>query len=741
MQIITPRYYQAEAVRALIRDLYERSLALLDMGSGLGKTYAAAFLIQQLVQDLGRMRVLWLCHDNKILEGAMEKVQRVLGDSFTYGFFHGWEKELNPVDVLFASFQTMKAWKDAHLENEFDLIIVDEAHHAYAETYKETLDYFTPGLSLGMTGTVERMDGLDIGDIWGDPSYIFPMERGIREGILSQLTYHVRSLDINRSKLQGMVDAVKEGKTVFRKMLNELLFIRKLDSDMASDIKQFQDNRQTIVFCESIEHAERMALHFPNSRTYHSGNGKYAASHRKTLDDFYRARFQTLLVRDRASEGVDTVNVELLVFARCTDSRRIFLQQLARGLRKSERSLIVLDYVANVERILMIKDLLDRVKPEKGAGVPRDPHFISGDNYSFIFQDEIADILEVLKKLKVYISDIPHLLEEYDTSVNKLPPNMVLAGTNSRVAWVCSTCGWRWKARGQDRLRGNGCAACKGKVATPWNNLTVTHPELAAEFHPTKNKIKPDEITAGSGKVIVWLCSKCGWTWPAICVSRKKGGGCPACLNRAVTPWNNLAVTNPELLSEYHPTKNKLKPHEIVAGTGRKIHWLCPKCGWEWAIKGCDRLKSDGCPACNNHVATPWNNLTVTHPELAREYHPTRNAEPPDKILAGGDRKIWWICAKCSHVWPTKVCHRKGGSGCPACDGKIASRTNNLAVVYPELAKEYHPTLNPLPADKVLPGGNREYWWRCPKCHHEWPNSVRNRNRWPGCPKCKKGGE
>src|SRR3989344_3224566 len=115
--------------------------ALVVMASGLGKTVTAAFDVKRYLQEAGG-RMLYLCNNNDILYQAKTTFQAILDGPFTYGFFHGNDKEERKVDCLFASFQTMESWAKHFGKNEFDYIVVDESHHSHADTYRTTVQYF-----------------------------------------------------------------------------------------------------------------------------------------------------------------------------------------------------------------------------------------------------------------------------------------------------------------------------------------------------------------------------------------------------------------------------------------------------------------------------------------------------------------------------------------------------------------------------------------------------------------------
>src|SRR6266851_5304847 len=115
----------------------------------------------------------------------------------------------------------------------------------------------------------------------------------------------------------------------------------------------------------------------------------------------------------------------------------------------------------------------------------------------------------------------------------------------------------------------------KGKRLT--EPLSVTHPQLAAEWHPTKNgELRAENVTAGSSRKVWWQC-QAGHEWLATLNNRTNGRGCPYCSNRKVDRSNCLTTTHPQLVAEWHPTRNgDLRPENVTASSGRKVWWKCP---------------------------------------------------------------------------------------------------------------------------------------------------------------------
>src|SRR5262249_9364319 len=160
-----------------------------------------------------------------------------------------------------------------------------------------------------------------------------------------------------------------------------------------------------------------------------------------------------------------------------------------------------------------------------------------------------------------------------------------------------------------------------------------------------------------SGKRIWWKCPAAGdHEWQASVSDRTHGYGCPFCAGRRVTKSNSLATARPDLAKDWHPTKNgDLTPWEVTAGSGKKVWWKCPAAEdhqWEAQVVSRTHMGS-GCPCCENLKAVKSNGLVTTHPDLANQWHPTKNGSlTPEDVVAASPRKVWWKCPVVDdHEW------------------------------------------------------------------------------------------
>ena len=203
-------------------------------------------------------------------------------------------------------------------------------------------------------------------------------------------------------------------------------------------------------------------------------------------------------------------------------------------------------------------------------------------------------------------------------------------------------------------------------------SLLVVCPDIASEWHPTKNgSLLPSMVAPNSNKKAWWL-GKCGHEWQAIISSRVLGTGCPFCAGRAVlSGYNDLLTNNPVLAAEWHPTKNgELLPNMFTPSSHKMVWWL-GKCGHEWEDTIAHRSSGRSCPFCSNHkLLEGFNDLKTKNPEMAAEWHPTKNGTLlPTMVSAYSRKRVWWRCKE-GHEWETSIKNRSSrNTGCPYCAG------------------------------------------------------------------------
>lgn len=353
-----------------------------------------------------------------------------------------------------------------------------------------------------------------------------------------------------------------------------------------------------------------------------------------------------------------------------------------------------------------------------------------------------------------FADQFPEIAKQWHPTLNgNLKPSEVSVGSGISAYWICPKNSEHiWQTRINSRAKGRGCPFCAGKrkLGHKYRTLAEAYPEIAVEWHSTKNDISPEKIGEGSSKKVWWKC-KNGHEWQTTVYARTANHvQCPYCSGNKLNKENSFGEKFPELAKQWHPTKNNpLTPYDFFPSSKEKIWWTCvdfPEHEWQTQIKTRTET-SGGCPICAR--SKPFNKLlplTEYNPELASEWHDTKNGDlTPDKFSAGSTKKVWWQCKNNpQHEWQATIGNRATkGRGCPYCGGSKAGTNNSLDILYPELAKEWHPTKNELPASEITPGSKRYAWWRCSiNPEHEWESYVFNRVRGDGnCPICANTGK
>ncbi len=194
-----------------------------------------------------------------------------------------------------------------------------------------------------------------------------------------------------------------------------------------------------------------------------------------------------------------------------------------------------------------------------------------------------------------------------------------------------------------------------------------------------------------------------------------------------------------------------LTPAHITAGSNKKVWWLCPVAldhEWDAPVHSVVKSKKIGCPCCRSLKVVESNCLATTHPEVAKIWHPTKNALLTARdITSGYNEKVWWKCPEGDdHEWDAPVYNVKkaknGNIGCPQCKGLRPSKENNLLTVYPDVTKLWHPTKNEKQPEDITAGSGQVAWWKCPRGDdHEWEAAIHTivgsyKKGFSGCPVC-----
>lgn len=242
-------------------------------------------------------------------------------------------------------------------------------------------------------------------------------------------------------------------------------------------------------------------------------------------------------------------------------------------------------------------------------------------------------------------------------------------GSGKPVWWGCSA-GHEWQARTVDRVgqgRNPRCPDCRRGEALGEGALSVRFPDIAAEWHESKNgAITPDQVLYWERRDAWWRCAD-GHEWRVRIESRTtSGSGCGDCYRNRSAKRQSLEVAVPSLARQWHPSRNgTLTPSDVSPGSGREVWWLCRR-GHEWSEGVGRRVRRPDCAYCSGRRVTPENCFAALRPTVASQWHPSKNDRTPDSVLPGSDHVAWWICEE-GHEWQAPVEVRSRGVGCNEC--------------------------------------------------------------------------
>jgi superfamily II DNA or RNA helicase/HKD family nuclease len=383
---ILPRFAQIEALEELNKTLEEEyNKALVVMATGLGKTYLAGFFAQNFT------KILFIAHREEILYQARDSFKRIMPEK-QYGIYNGKIKE-GGADAIFASIYTLSIKK--HLEqfkaDEFDLIIVDEFHHAAADSYKRALDYFQPKFLLGITATPDRNDNKDVYALCdGNVAFRLDFLEAINRQWLAPFTYYGVYDDTDYSQITWLGNRYAE----------EELLQAQLREELAQKVLQaWEDKRQTrtLGFCSSIRQADYLSNYF-NNHGYHTvslHSRQTGISRNHAISQLAKGEMDIIFTVDLFNEGVDIPAVDTLLFVRPTESLTVFTQQIGRGLRlhPHKEKCVIIDLIGNYRNADIKLGLFD-TKPNEGK-----PRNIQPTLPAFCEIDLDVNVIDLLKEM------------------------------------------------------------------------------------------------------------------------------------------------------------------------------------------------------------------------------------------------------------------------------------------------------------------------------------------------------
>ena len=372
-QVIKPNAMQTHALEALdVLHAREEERALLISATGTGKTYLSAFDVLVTKPE----RVLFIAHRERILEASLGSYKKVLGSRYSYEIYQGGSS-LPSSSCVFAMINTLSRHLEEFKPNEFDYIIIDEAHRTGASSYRRILEHFTPKFFLGMTATPNRTDGYDVYGLFNHViAFRITLKDALENDMLAPFHYFgIADLEIDDETVDDM--------SMFSKLTSEER-VRHITSKI-EEYSVDKANRKGLIFCNRNEEAARLSEMF-NERGYKTVaiSGQTTNEERnETIERLENGELEFVFSVDILNEGVDIPAVNQIIMLRRTESAVVFVQQLGRGLRKLEGKeyALVLDFIGNYRQNFLVpialsgdrsfnKDTLRRFVKEGNAAIP-----------------------------------------------------------------------------------------------------------------------------------------------------------------------------------------------------------------------------------------------------------------------------------------------------------------------------------------------------------------------------------
>lgn len=436
-----PRPYQETAINEIVTCyIRKENKALAVMATGLGKTFVAGESIRRIRATHPGLKVLVCAHTNDLVYQLERAFWPFLKPSETTLIWNANERPtedmLGKTDFAFACVDSVTGWvQDGRPLPDYDILLVDECHHVGSSMYNRVFQALSAGkpggsFALGLTATPWRPDEVDLTSYFGNPVVTIDMVMGLKNGFLANVDYRMYTDNINWDSLKNI-----NGHSFTPRQINRTLFINQWDDSVVVTLKNTwseQPKPRAIVFCGTIEHAIIMrdkinALGFCKAAAIYSGSSgnQYEPmsqyQRNRVLSDFADGYINVVCAVDIFNEGIDVPDVNIIVFQRVTHSRRIFIQQLGRGLRIAEGKdrVIVLDFVSDIRRFAAGISLKDSLEPHDKGTVRIDlPNKVT-------FMKVGGEDPGTESFLRQWLDDVVAIEEsDDDASVLKFPPLM-----------------------------------------------------------------------------------------------------------------------------------------------------------------------------------------------------------------------------------------------------------------------------------------------------------------------------
>ena len=433
---LTPHPFQERILDALEseRNVHKHRRNLIIAATGTGKTIIAAFDFKRYFEQRGRQcRLLFVAHRKEILEQAAATFKNVLRIA-DFGELLVGSYEPTRMEHLFCSVDMLRSrqlWEQVGRDF-YDFIVIDEAHHGPAESYRPIFEHFSPHIMLGLTATPERMDGKSVAADFGNR---FAAEIRLPEALDEKLLCPFQYFGIADPVALDADRFWKNGKYNIQELDNvytgsHALAKQRLDVILSALLRYEPDLSRVrgIGFCVSVKHAEFMAQMFTergiNSAVLLGETNTETRSER--IRDFRDGKLSFLFTRDVLNEGLDVPDVNTVLFLRPTESLTVFLQQLGRGLRHSpgKDCFTVFDFVGQAHRRYRIDSKLKALLPSHRFAIDREveldfPHLPSGCSIQL---DRIAReyvLTNIRQNLRNLALQVPERLKTFVTETNQ----------------------------------------------------------------------------------------------------------------------------------------------------------------------------------------------------------------------------------------------------------------------------------------------------------------------------------
>ena len=346
------------------------------------------------------------------------------------------------------------------------------------------------------------------------------------------------------------------------------------------------------------------------------------------------------------------------------------------------------------------------------------------------------------RKGKKFVDEYPEVVSMLHPTKNEGVDISSLNQSSTQVLWwVCPTTGLEYEAKVSNQVRmGVKSPFEAGTIPIPGeNDFATMHPDLAAQWHPTKNgDLSPDRILPSSNRKVWWLCPISGGEWQAVIHKRASGDGSPFVANKVVLAgYNDISSNFPSIAAQWHPTMNgDLTPDQVFYGSTKKVWWLCPTYNLPFDASPRDRVKFGVQTPfeTGQRVAPGFNDLQTLNPELAAQWDFERNDVTPDQVAPLSNKKFWWISPWLGESWESSPASRSRSKSISnpriIIDGKVLviPDKNSLSVTHPEVASQWHPTMNgDLTPDMVTYGSHEKVWWLCPESGMAWNAEIKSK--------------